>query len=74
MVHSEMKNEYGFSAADIQAYREATGAGMMDARKHFIDIYVDSYRTKRKAKMVELVEAGSLEDIQKIVRMLIEDY
>lgn len=70
MVHSEMKNEYDFSAADIYLYREATGAGMMDAKKHFMEIY----KAKKKAEMVSLVESGSLEDIQKIVRILIEDY
>ena len=70
MVHSEMKNEYDFSAADVYLYREATGAGMMDARKHFMEIY----KAKKKAEMVELVESGSLEDIQKIVRILIENF
>ncbi len=70
MVHSEMKNEYDFSAADIYLYREATGAGMIDARKHFMEIY----KAKKKAEMVSLVESGSFEDIQKIVRILIEDY
>ena len=70
MVHSEVKNEYGFSASDVYLYREATGAGMIDARKHFIDIY----RSNKKAEMAKLVESGSLEDIQKVIRILIEDY
>lgn len=70
MVRSEVKNEYGFSAHDVYLYREATGAGMMDAKKHFIDIY----RSNKKAEMAKLVESGSLEDIQKIMRILIEDY
>ena len=70
MVHSEVKNEYGFSTADVYRYREDTGAGMMEAKKHFMKIY----RNRLKADMVRLVESGSLEDIQKIIRILIDDY
>ena len=70
MVYSEVKNEYGFSAEDVRQYREQTGAGMMEAKKHFMDMY---YR-KQKAEMVKLIESGKLEDIQKIVRILIERY
>lgn len=70
MVHSEVKNEYGFSAEDVREYREQTGAGMMEAKKHFMDIY----HQKQKTEMVKLIESGTLEDIQKIVRILIERY
>lgn len=70
MVYSEVKNEYGFSAEDVRAYRELTGAGMMEARKHFMDIYYQ----KQKAEMVKLIESGTLEDIQKVVRILIQRY
>lgn len=70
MVYCEVKNEYGFSAEDVREYREQTGAGMMEAKKHFMDIY----HQKQKAEMVKLIESGTLEDIQKIVRILIERY
>jgi translation elongation factor EF-Ts len=70
MVYSKVKNEYGFSAEDVREYREQTGAGMMEAKKHFMDIY----HQKQKAEMVKLIESGTLEDIQKIVRILIERY
>lgn len=70
MVYSEVKNEYGFSAEDVRAYRELTGASMWDAKKHFMD----KYHQKQKAEMVKLIESGTLEDIQKIVKILIERY
>lgn len=70
MVYSKVKNEYGFSAEDVREYREQTGAGMMEAKKHFMDIY----HQKQKAEMVKLIESGTLEDIQKIVKILIERY
>ena len=70
MVYSEVKNEYGFSAEDVRQYREQTGAGMMEAKKHFMD----RYHRKQKAEMVKLIESGTLEDIQKIVKILIERY
>lgn len=70
MDYSEEKTAFGFSAADIYRYREETGAGMEQAKKHFIDIY----RAKKKAEMLELVESGTLEDLQKIVRILVQDY
>lgn len=70
MVYSEVKNGYGFSAEDVRAYRELTGASMMEAKKHFMDIYYQ----KQKAEMVKLIESGTLEDIQKIVKILIERY
>lgn len=70
MVHNEVKNGYGFSAEDVSKYREQTGAGMMEAKKHFMDIY----HQKQKAEMVKLIESGTLEDIQKNVKILIEKY
>ena len=70
MVYSEVKNEYGFSSADVVRYREDTGASVMEAKKHFMDIY----HQKQKAEMVKLIESGTLEDIQKIVKILIERY
>ena len=70
MVYSEVKNEYGFSAEDVHQYREQTGAGMMEAKKHFMDIY---YR-KQKAEMVKLIESGTLEDIRKVVSILVERF
>lgn len=70
MVYSEVKNEYGFSAEDVHEYRELFGVSMMEAKKHFMDIY----HQKQKAEMVKLIESGTLEDIQKIVKILIERY
>ena len=70
MVHSEVKNEYGFSTADVYRYREDTGAGMMEAKKHFMQIY----RSRLKDNMVRLVESGSLEDIRKVVSILVENF
>lgn len=70
MVYSEVKNVYGFSPEDVRQYREQFGVGMMEAKKHFMNVY----HAKQKAEMVRLVESGTLEDIQKIVRMLIERY
>ena len=70
MVYSKVKNEYGFSTEDVREYREQTSVGMMEAKKHFMDIY----HQKQKAEMVKLIESGTLEDIQKIVRILIERY
>jgi len=70
MVYDEVKNEYGFSAKDIRDYRDATGVGMMEAKRFFMQ----RYKLRKKAEMVKLVESGTLEDIQKIVKILIEDY
>lgn len=70
MVYCEVKNEYGFSAEDVREYREQTGVGMMEAKKHFMN----KYHQKQKAEMVKLIESGTLEDIQKIVKILIEQY
>ena len=70
MVYSEVKNEYGFSAEDVREYREQFGVSMMEAKKHFMDMY----HRKQKAEMVKLIESGTLEDIQKIVKILIERY
>ena len=63
-------NEYGFTAEDVRAYREDTGASMMDAKKYFMDIYY----AKQKAEMVKLIESGTLEDITKVVRILVEKF
>lgn len=70
MVYDEVKNEYGFSAKDIRDYREATGVSMWDAKKYFMQ----RYKLMKKAEMVKLIESGKLEDIQKVVRILIESY
>ena len=70
MVYSEVKNEYGFSVEDIRQYREQFGVSMTEAKKHFMD----AYHQKQKAEMVKLIESGTLEDIQKIVKILIERY
>ena len=70
MNYSAEKNEWGFSAADVFRYRDETGCSMMEAKKHFMDIY----HQKQKAAMVKLIESGTLEDIQKIVKILIERY
>jgi hypothetical protein len=70
MVYDEVKNEYGFSPEDVRQYREQFDLSMMEAKKHFMRIY----HQKQKAEMVRLIESGTLEDIQKIVRMLIERY
>lgn len=63
-------NDYGFTVADIKEYRERTGAGLMEAKKHFMDIYY----ARQKAEMVKLIESGTLEDIQKVVRILVEKF
>lgn len=63
-------NEYGFTAEDVRAYREDTGASMMDAKKYFMDIYY----AKQKVEMVKLIESGTLEDITKVVRILVEKF
>jgi translation elongation factor EF-Ts len=63
-------NDYGFTVADIKEYRERTGAGLMEAKKHFMDIHY----ARQKAEMVKLIESGTLEDIQKVVRMLVEKF
>lgn len=70
MVYSEVKNEYGFSAGDVREYREQFGVSIMEAKKHFMDMY----HQRQKAEMVKLIESGTLEDIQKIVKILIERY
>lgn len=70
MVYSEVKNEHDYSAEDVRQYREQTGAGMMEAKKYFMELY----HAKQKAEMVKLIESGTLEDIQKIVKILIERY
>ncbi len=63
-------NEYGFTAEDVREYRERTGASMMDAKKHFMD----TYYAKKKAEMVKLIESGTLEDIRKVVSILVEKF
>ncbi len=63
-------NDYGFTVADIKEYRERTGAGLMEAKKHFMDIHY----ARQKAEMVKLIESGTLEDIQKVVRILVEKF
>jgi membrane protein involved in colicin uptake len=70
MVYSEVKNEYGFSAEDVRKYREQTGAGMIEAKMYFMDIY----HRKQKAEMVKLIESGTLEDIRKVVSILVERF
>jgi hypothetical protein len=70
MVYSEVKNEYCFSAGDMQRYRDETGCSMMEAKKHFMDIY----HQKQKAEMVKLIESGTLEDIRKVVSMLVKNF
>jgi translation elongation factor EF-Ts len=62
--------DYGFTVADIKEYRERTGAGLMEAKKHFMD----TYHAKQKAEMVKLIESGTLEDIQKVVRILVNNF
>lgn len=63
-------SDYGFTAEDVREYRERTGVGMMEAKKHFMDIYY----AKQKAEMVKLIESGTLEDITKVVRILVEKF
>ncbi len=70
MVHNEVRNEFGFSAKDVFEYRERTGAGMMEAKKHFMDIY----RSRLKVHMVQLIESGTLEDIREVVSILVKDF
>jgi translation elongation factor EF-Ts len=70
MVQGGSMTYYGFTAADIREYRERTGASMMEAKKHFMDIYY----AKQKAEMVKLIESGTLEDIRKVVSMLVEKF
>ena len=70
MVQGGSMTDYGFTVADIKEYRERTGASMMEAKKHFMDIYY----AKQKAEMVKLIESGTLEDIQKVVRILVNNF
>jgi hypothetical protein len=70
MVYSEVKNEYDFSAEDVRAYREQFDVSMMEAKKHFMDIH----RAKQKAEMLKLIESGTLEDIRKVVNILVKDF
>ena len=70
MIYSTTKNQYGYSAADIREYRDLTDCGMVEAKRHFMELYRDA----RKVEMVKLIESGTIEDIQKIVKILIEDY
>jgi hypothetical protein len=70
MVQSEVNNQYEYSAKEVRDYREATGVSMWEAKKFFMQ----RYKLRKKAEMVKLVESGTLEDIQKIVKILIEDY
>ena len=70
MNYSAEKNEWGFSAADVFRYRDETGCSMMEAKKHFMDIY----HQKQKAEMVKLIESGTLEDIRKVVSMLVKNF
>ncbi len=63
-------SDYGFTADDVREYRERTGAGMMEAKKYFMDIYY----AKQKAEMVKLIESGTLEDVTKVVRILMEKF
>lgn len=67
---NSLMNEYGFTPEDVRVYRERTGAGMMEAKKHFMDIYY----AKKKAEMVSLIESGTLEDIRKVVSILVEKF
>ena len=70
MVRSEVNTEYDFSAEDVRAYREQFGVSIWEAKKHFMEMH----HAKQKAEMVKLIESGTLEDIQKIVKILIERY
>ncbi len=70
MVRGSSMTDYGFTVADIKEYRERTGASMMEAKKHFMD----TYHAKQKAEMVKLIESGTLEDIQKVVRILVNNF
>jgi translation elongation factor EF-Ts len=70
VVQGGSMTDYGFTVADIKEYRERTGASMMEAKKHFMDIYY----AKQKAEMVKLIESGTLEDIQKVVRILVNNF
>ena len=56
------------TAEQIREYREQTGAGMVEAKKHFQAIQ----DARIKQEMVRLIESGTAEDVQKVVKYLIE--
>lgn len=70
MVHSEVKNEYGFSDRDVFEYRQQFGVSFEEARNHFKGIH----RDKQRARMAQLVQSGTLEDVLEIVKILMKDY
>lgn len=70
MTYSEEKNKYGYSALDVYEYREAYGVSMAEAHSHFKSLWKEA----RRKEMAKLIESGTLEDIHKIVAMLVEEY
>lgn len=71
MIYSEEKNECRRSpAGDVWRYSHDAGANMVEAKNQFINLRKDQYRKE----MARLIESGSLEDIHKIVRILIQAY
>lgn len=54
----------------IRQYRERTGASMMEAKKYYRELA----KAQMKAEMVELIESGSLDDIKKVVAILVEHF
>lgn len=65
-----MKLYTAATAQQIRDYRDRTGASMMDAKKHFSDIE----KEKQKEEMMKLAQNASIEDIRKILAILIESY
>jgi len=58
------------TAEQIRDYRDRPGTGMMDAKRYFSDLE----KEKQKEEMMKLVQNASLEDIRKILSILIESY
>jgi hypothetical protein len=62
--------KFGITEEDIYQYRQDTGVDMHEALKHFENIC----RFNQKDEMIRLIESGTLEDILKIVKILVDDY
>ena len=61
-----IEKDYGFTAEDVWAYRQDTGASMMEAKKHFMNIYY----ANQKAELLALCDSG--EDLTYVLKTLIE--
>ena len=63
-----LKIEPEYDPAEIAAYRQDTGASMMEARKHFRDIH----RFYLKDELVRMIDSGDPEELCEVVRVLLD--